>query len=55
MHLSANPPFCLEADWLNAQAFRWTERDDWLYGAVPRNALGHLPPELTPRFCPGCG
>lgn len=34
MHLPANQPFCLEADWLNAQAFRWTERDDWLYGIV---------------------
>ena len=34
MHLSANQPFRLECGWLNAQAFRWTERDDWLYGIV---------------------
>ena len=34
MHLSAPQPFCLETDWLNAQAFRWTERDGWLYGIV---------------------
>jgi len=38
MHLSANQPFHLECGWLNAQAFRWTERDDWLYGIVG----GHL-------------
>lgn len=34
MHLSAPQPFCLEADWLNAQAFRWTERRGWFYGIV---------------------
>ena len=34
MHLSAPQPFCLEADWLNAQAFRWTKRDGWFYGIV---------------------
>ena len=34
MHLSAPPPFRLECDWLNAQAFRWTERDGWFYGIV---------------------
>ena len=34
MFLSAPQPFCLEADWLNAQAFRWTERDGWFYGIV---------------------
>ncbi len=46
MHLSANPPFRLAADWLNAQAFRWTERRGWFYGIVEgalikvRNAAG---------------
>ena len=34
MFLSAPPPFRLECDWLNAQAFRWTERDGWFYGIV---------------------
>ena len=34
MHLSAPQPFRLECDWLNAQAFRWTERDGWFYGIV---------------------
>ena len=34
MHLSAPQPFCLEADWLNAQAFRWKQEGDWLYGIV---------------------
>ena len=34
MYLSAPPPFRLECDWLNAQAFRWTERDGWFYGIV---------------------
>lgn len=34
MHLDAPQPFRLEADWLNAQAFRWTERDGWFYGIV---------------------
>ena len=34
MHLSARQPFHLECGWLNAQAFRWTERRGWLYGIV---------------------
>lgn len=34
MYLPAPQPFCLEADWLNAQAFRWTERAGWFYGIV---------------------
>lgn len=34
MHLDAPQPFCLEADWLNAQAFRWKQEGDWLYGIV---------------------
>ena len=34
MYLSAPQPFCLEAEWLNAQAFRWTERGGWFYGIV---------------------
>ena len=34
MYLPAPPPFCLGADWLNAQAFRWTERGGWFYGIV---------------------
>ena len=34
MYLPAPQPFCLQADWLNAQAFRWTERDGWFYGIV---------------------
>lgn len=34
MHLSARQPFRLECGWLNAQAFRWTERDGWFYGIV---------------------
>lgn len=34
MYLPAPQPFRLEADWLNAQAFRWTERDGWFYGIV---------------------
>lgn len=38
MYLPARQPFHLECGWLNAQAFRWTERDDWLYGIVG----GHL-------------
>lgn len=38
MHLPANPPFRLEADWLNAQAFRWKQEGEWLYGIVG----GHL-------------
>ncbi len=38
MYLPAPQPFRLEADWLNSQAFRWTERDGWFYGIVG----GHL-------------
>lgn len=38
MHLPAPQPFRLECEWLNAQAFRWTERDGWFYGIV----AGHL-------------
>lgn len=38
MYLDAPRPFRLECDWLNAQAFRWTERDGWFYGIVG----GHL-------------
>ena len=38
MHLPARQPFRLECGWLNAQAFRWTERDGWFYGIVG----GHL-------------
>ena len=38
MHIPAPQPFRLECGWLNAQAFRWTERDDWFYGIV----AGHL-------------
>ena len=34
MYLSAPQPFRLECDWLNAQAFRWTERDGWFHGIV---------------------
>ena len=34
MYLSAPQPFRLECDWLNAQAFRWTERGGWFYGIV---------------------
>ena len=34
MLLSAPQPFRLECDWLNAQAFRWTERDGWFHGIV---------------------
>ena len=34
MFLEAPRPFRLECDWLNAQAFRWTERDGWFYGIV---------------------
>lgn len=34
MFLPAPPPFRLECDWLNAQAFRWTERGGWFYGIV---------------------
>ena len=34
MYLPAPQPFRLECDWLNAQAFRWTERDGWFYGIV---------------------
>lgn len=34
MYLSAPQPFRLECDWLNAQAFRWTERNGWFYGIV---------------------
>lgn len=34
MYLDAPQPFRLECDWLNAQAFRWTERDGWFYGIV---------------------
>lgn len=34
MYLPAPQPFCLEADWLNAQVFRWTERAGWFYGIV---------------------
>lgn len=46
MFLEAPQPFRLECDWLNAQAFRWTERDGWFYGIVSgqlirvRNANG---------------
>ncbi len=39
MHLPAPQPFKLELGWLQAQAFRWCERDDgWYYGFVK----GHL-------------
>lgn len=34
MHLSARSRFRLEADWLNAQVFRWKQEGDWLYGIV---------------------
>ena len=34
MHLSAPQPFHLECGWLNAQAFRWTERRGWFHGIV---------------------
>ena len=34
MHLSARQPFRLECGWLNAQAFRWTERRGWFHGIV---------------------
>ena len=34
MHLSARQPFRLECGWLNAQAFRWKQEGDWLYGIV---------------------
>ena len=34
MYLPAPRPFCLQTDWLNAQAFRWTERGDWFHGIV---------------------
>ena len=34
MYLPAPQPFRLEADWLNTQAFRWTERGGWFYGIV---------------------
>ena len=39
MHLPARQPFKLDHQWLQAQAFRWCERDDgWYYGFVK----GHL-------------
>ena len=53
MHLSARQPFRLECEWLNAQAFRWTERDGWFYGIVGgalikvRNADGGIEFEGT--------
>lgn len=34
MYLPAPQPFCLDAGWLNAQAFRWKEKDGWLHGIV---------------------
>lgn len=34
MHLPARQPFHLECGWLNAQAFRWTERRGWFHGIV---------------------
>ena len=35
MHLTAPRPFRLELEWLQSQAFRWTEHDDgWCYGFV---------------------
>lgn len=46
MHLPARQPFRLECGWLNAQAFRWTERRGWFHGIVDgalikvRNAAG---------------
>ena len=46
MFLPAPQPFRLECDRLNAQAFRWTEREGWFYGIVGgqlirvRNAAG---------------
>lgn len=34
VELPARLPFKLELGWLRDQAFRWTERDGWLYGVV---------------------
>ncbi len=34
MHLPAPQPFELDLRWLQAQAFRWCERDGWYYGFV---------------------
>ena len=34
MRLDAPQPFHLECGWLNAQAFRWTERRGWFHGIV---------------------
>ena len=34
MYLDARQPFRLECGWLNAQAFRWTERRGWFHGIV---------------------
>ena len=35
MHLTAPRPFRLQLEWLESQAFRWTEHDDgWCYGFV---------------------
>ena len=34
MYLDARQPFRLECGWLNAQAFRWKQEGDWLYGIV---------------------
>ena len=34
MHLDAPQPFHLECGWLNAQAFRWKQEGNWLYGIV---------------------
>ena len=34
MYLDAPQPFHLECGWLNAQAFRWTERRGWFHGIV---------------------
>ena len=48
MHLPARQPFHLECGWLNAQAFRWTERRGWFHGIVDgalikvRNADGGI-------------
>ena len=38
MYLPAPQPFELDLRWLQAQAFRWCERDGWYYGFVS----GHL-------------
>ena len=34
MYLPAVQPFKLELRWLQAQAFRWSEKDGWYYGVV---------------------